>query len=163
MKRTHRITHQGGAALVVGMILLAIITLLAVVGMNISTSELQVASSEQLRLRAFQAAAAGLERGVVEVPDLPAVRCASYLTPLTQVADADPEDQYELDSRFRGESQLADSFGRNFKSFHFTVVSEGVAPRNTRVEHVQGAFLVNKDESGSFSPIGATLTPPPCP
>ena len=57
----HRNSKQRGAALVIGLILLVVITLLAVVGMNIANVELASATSEQLRLRAFNAAETGLE------------------------------------------------------------------------------------------------------
>jgi type IV pilus assembly protein PilX len=57
----HRHSKQRGAALVIGLILLVVITLLAVVGMNIANTELASATSEQLRLRAFNAAETGLE------------------------------------------------------------------------------------------------------
>ena len=59
MKRMH--TQQRGAALVIGLILLVVITLLAVVGMNIANTELASATSEQVRLRAFNAAETGIE------------------------------------------------------------------------------------------------------
>jgi Tfp pilus assembly protein PilX len=57
----HLRNKQRGAALVVGLILLVVITLLAVVGMNIANTELAGATSEQLRMRAFNAAETGLE------------------------------------------------------------------------------------------------------
>ena len=46
MKRTCSKSRERGAALVIGLILLGIITLLAVVGMNISNAELASATSE---------------------------------------------------------------------------------------------------------------------
>ena len=58
---THTQSRQRGAALIIGLILLVVITLLAVVGMNIANTELASATSEQLRLRAFNAAETGLE------------------------------------------------------------------------------------------------------
>jgi len=61
MNNYRNTSRQRGAALVIGLILLTVITLLAVVGMNISNSELASATSEQLRLRAFQAAETGVE------------------------------------------------------------------------------------------------------
>ena len=59
MRNTH--STQRGAALVMGLILLTVITLLAVVGMNIANTELAGATSDQLRMRAFNAAESGLE------------------------------------------------------------------------------------------------------
>ncbi len=64
-------SKQRGAALVIGLILLVVITLLAVVGMNIANTELASATSEQLRLRAFNAAETGLEARLQTLPSTP--------------------------------------------------------------------------------------------
>jgi hypothetical protein len=143
MTPRHAIRRQRGAALVIGMILLAIITLLAVVGMNVSNAELAAATTEQLRLRAFQASETGIERGVGELFEINTDEGVDVETPATAVEGGEPTDQYHLMSRYRGESEMVDGFGKNFRSFHFTVVSRGTAPRNTRVDHVQGAYIVN--------------------
>ena len=54
---------QHGAALVVGLILLVIITVLAISGMNTATTELAMARNDQNYENAFQAAETGLEFG----------------------------------------------------------------------------------------------------
>jgi type IV pilus assembly protein PilX len=69
MKNTINITHQPrisrrrqtGAALVVSLLLLVIITVLAVSGMNTATTELALARNDQNYEYAFQAAETGLE------------------------------------------------------------------------------------------------------
>jgi len=53
--------HQRGAALVVGLLLLVVITILAVTGMNTATTQLAVARNEQNYENVFQAAETGLE------------------------------------------------------------------------------------------------------
>ena len=52
---------QQGAALVIGMILLVVITVLAISGMNTATTELAMARNAQNYENAFQAAETGLE------------------------------------------------------------------------------------------------------
>jgi type IV pilus assembly protein PilX len=52
---------QQGAALVVGLILLVVITVLAISGMNTATTELAMARNDQNYENAFQAAETGLE------------------------------------------------------------------------------------------------------
>ena len=61
---TRALARQRGAALVVGMIMLAILTLLAITAMNTSSTELVMAGNEQFRERAFQMAEAGIEQAV---------------------------------------------------------------------------------------------------
>jgi type IV pilus assembly protein PilX len=53
--------RQQGAALVVGLILLVVITVLAISGMNTATTELAMARNDQNYENAFQAAETGLE------------------------------------------------------------------------------------------------------
>jgi len=52
---------QQGAALVIGLLLLVVITVLAVSGMNTATTELAMARNDQVYENAFQAAETGLE------------------------------------------------------------------------------------------------------
>lgn len=54
-------TKQQGAALVVGLMLLVVITVLAISGMNTATTELAMARNDQAYESAFQAAENGLE------------------------------------------------------------------------------------------------------
>ncbi len=65
MKQTFR-QRQRGAALVVGLILLVVITVLAVSGMNTATTELAMARNDQTFENAFQAAETGLEEALAQ-------------------------------------------------------------------------------------------------
>lgn len=55
---------QNGAALVVSLILLVVVTVLAVSGMNTATTELAMARNDQNYENAFQAAETGLEQAL---------------------------------------------------------------------------------------------------
>jgi type IV pilus assembly protein PilX len=57
-------SRQRGAALVVGLLLMLVLTLLAISGMTTASNELQMAGNEQYQERAFQAADAGVERAI---------------------------------------------------------------------------------------------------
>jgi type II secretory pathway pseudopilin PulG len=159
---------QRGAALIIGLILLAIITLLAVVGMNISNSELSAATSEQLRMRAFQAAETGVERGLAGLLDIPTSSTAEVEGAVTPVEgaptnpDDEPIDHYQTRSQYRGESNLVDGYGKGFGSFHFTVVSEGTSARNAIAEHTQGAYIVNQTGGQeTYAPLPVAAEPGP--
>ncbi len=56
--------RQDGAALVVGLVLLVVITVLAISGMNTATTELAMARNDQNYENAFQAAESGLENSL---------------------------------------------------------------------------------------------------
>jgi len=57
---------QQGAALVVGLLLLVVITVLAISGMNTATTELAMARNDQNYENAFQAAETGLENALAQ-------------------------------------------------------------------------------------------------
>ena len=61
-----QIQKQQGAALIVGLILLVVITVLAVSGMNTATTELAMARNDQNYEYAFQAAETGLEGALAQ-------------------------------------------------------------------------------------------------
>jgi len=148
MKSSNYNRSQRGAALIIGLILLAIITLLAVVGMNISNSELASATSEQIRLRAFQAAETGIEHGIGIMRTVPTIINKEVTADPVAVAgspkdsDGNALDTYTTTIAFRGES-TAPGFGANFSSFNYSVASEGKSSRNSVARHETGAYLVN--------------------
>jgi len=64
MKSANLAKSQQGAALVVGLILLVVITVLAISGMNTATTELAMARNDQNYENAFQAAETGLTQAL---------------------------------------------------------------------------------------------------
>ena len=64
MKNINLQSKQQGAALVVGLVLLVVVTVLAVSGMNTATTELAMARNDQNFENAFQAAETGLEQAL---------------------------------------------------------------------------------------------------
>ena len=104
---------QRGAALVIGLILLVVITLLAVVGMNIANTELASATSEQLRLRAFNAAETGLE---------------ATMQTLADVADTDPDTHRR---RRRGSREFAAEYRDGRRGGHLQHRHDRIAVKAT--------------------------------
>jgi type IV pilus assembly protein PilX len=64
MELTQNFKKQQGAALVVGLILLVVITVLAISGMNTATTGLAMARNDQNYENAFQAAESGIEQAL---------------------------------------------------------------------------------------------------
>jgi Tfp pilus assembly protein PilX len=149
MRNIH--SKQRGAALVMGLILLTVITLLAVVGMNIANTELAGATSDQLRMRAFNAAETGLEtriqslwvdRTTSTTPDIRPVEPVEN-SPRNTVTDA-AADTYETTTVFRGEGSMISRFSTGtFVGFHYSVESTGHSSRNAEAVHTAGAFVTN--------------------
>ena len=66
MRKQTTFRKESGAALIVGLILLVVITVLAVSGMNTATTELAMARNAQAYENVFQAAETGLEAALAQ-------------------------------------------------------------------------------------------------
>ena len=161
-------TRQRGAALVMGLILLVVITLLAVVGMNIANTELASATGEQLRLRAFNAAESGIEarlqtlREDATTSTVPVVSPTEGVenSPLNTVTD-EPADSFTTTTVFRGEGSMLDRYSAGtFVGFHYSVESTGRSSRNAEAVHTAGAYIINGiGESNTTAPIDPDSAP----
>lgn len=139
--------RQAGAALVVGLILLVVLTLLAVSGMNTASTELRMAGNEQFRKRAFEVSEAGIERGLAQGPFNPSAPPAAVAQ--GPADPANPDDQYSLLITPVGATAAPPGYSlKTFSAEHFTIQSQGVSLRsgggtqNAISTHVQGLFLV---------------------
>lgn len=137
--------QQRGAALVAGLVLLLILTLLAISGMNTATTELIMAGNAQYQARAFQAAETGIERVIATGVFNPNPAVAPV--PVTiAFPDADPDTQDDAVTTTtapRGSTLPPPgySFG-TFSSEHFEILSAGQSLRNASATHTQGLFVV---------------------
>lgn len=133
-------TREGGAALVVGLILLMVLTILAVSGVMTSTLELRMVGNTQLQERAFQAAE-------VAVEDALANPVLSTSVPVTQVPIPNPNspyDQYEYQLQYVCETPVGAgySIGTGFFAYHFQVDATGTAPGSALAQHAQNFYIV---------------------
>lgn len=132
--------RQRGAALATGLVLLAIITLLALARINSASLELTMASNTQYRERAFQAAETGIEQtlaiGKFVIPkpdqeehnDVPISASAEEKFSTTLTADLD------------GMAQPAiwGNSWNSFSTYHFAIQSIGKSSRDAQAVHTQG-------------------------
>ncbi|MEJ0036914.1 MAG: PilX N-terminal domain-containing pilus assembly protein [Gammaproteobacteria bacterium] len=157
--RTH--SRQRGAALVVGLLLLAIITLLAVAGMNSASVELVLAGNTQVQAKAFQASEQGIEQQMVvgkflpggpeENPDNGSAAgsttesSTAYSTRMTSDLDGAPQ------------PAIWGNDLTSFSTYHFQISSVGTSQRGTTTTHLQGVAVL-APFSPSFGGSGG-LTP----
>ena len=146
--RTTRFRHaERGAALVVGLVLLLILTLLAISGMNTATTELVMAGNEMYQENAFQAAETGIERTMATAvfnPDIapPAV------PPVVTLASGDT---YAAAVQPRGSSPPPPGYTiGEFSAEHFDIESTGTSQRNATSTHTQGVFLIVPGAGGTL-------------
>lgn len=157
---------QEGAALVVGLLLLLVLTILAISGMTTATLELQMAGNEQYQERAFQSAESGVEQAMaagVFTTD-PATIAAQFNNPTstdptpkrgtgTQIANcpdqsANADGQCEYFLRFDQAAGVTPvpgggySLGTGLQAYHFVVEAVGVAERGAQSEHTQSFYII---------------------
>ncbi len=140
--RLHRM--QRGAALVVGLVLLLILTLLAISGMTTATTELTMAGNSQYQTRAFQAAETGIEQIIAAGTFNPAVPTVTVTATLDdQDEDTEDDDTYEAVTTAEGSAPPPPgySFG-TFSTEHFQIRSRGESLRNASATHTQGLWVV---------------------
>lgn len=134
---------QKGAALIIGLLLLTVLTLLAITGMNTASTELTMAGNEQFRQNAFEAAETGIEQALVVLPTL-----SQGLAPVVVGATNVPNsttDQYSTSTQYLGEDQNIPNFGiGKFTGYHYEITSQGTSARNAQAQHVEGAFVIQK-------------------
>lgn len=148
LERAASVRRQGGAALVVGMILLMVLTLLAISGMTSATMELQMAGNAQYSENAFQAAETGVEE---------AMRDARVNG--TNTSNVDPEktevvagttDHYKILTIHNPDNGVTKvpsggfsmGVGKGFSAYHFDVTSTGTSSRSSTQTHVQSFYVV---------------------
>lgn len=165
-------SRQEGAALVVGLLLLLVLTLLAVSGMNTASLELIMAGNTQYQQNAFQAAEVGIERALVDgqfnpgsgTEHIPAIVPPSEdededATPTTpgQLVPGSSTDRFiaTITPQLSGAAQPAlwGSSWNSFSTYHFEIESTGTSVRQARATNTQGLAII--------SPADPTVTPSP--
>lgn len=149
----HRIAHrQAGAALVVGLLLLLVLTVLAISGMNSSSLNLIMAGNTQYSQNAFQAAESGIERSIA----------ANEFNPDPSITPERQEDDGELASyaaistpQLAGASQpaLPGSSLDSFSTYHFEIDSTGTSRRGATARNIQAIAVI--------APADSTIAPVP--
>ena len=143
--------HQGGAVLVVSLVLLVIITILAVSGMNTATTEIAMARNNQNSENAFQAAESGLEQALSQ-----GLFNTAGLTTLTQTVGTNETVTTEIlfdDSTFVPDRAFSMGVGSGISAYHFTAVATADSlrtpgtptDRDASAVHSQAFYIVGPE------------------
>lgn len=157
--------RQRGVALVVGMLLLLVLTILGTTGMATAVLELRMAANAQYHARAFQAAEFGIQQAVhvsglatTITPASPRVEPAAGA--LLRVPGF-PQDSYSYRLYYDTSTPPPPLAGGKtldpgLRAYHFVVEATGRSERGATETHVQGFYVIAGD------PPPAALTPPAC-
>lgn len=144
---------QRGAALVVGLLLLLVLTLLAISGVNTASMELTMAGNMQYQQNAFQSAETGiaqaLDTGAFNPGDVPQVQADVpmagsavdfYSTTVTPQLGGAPQ------------AAIWGNSWDSFSTYHFEIQSLGTSTvRNARAANFQGVAVI--------APLDTTVMP----
>ncbi len=147
--------RERGAALVVGMILLLVLTLLAVSGMNTASTELVMAGNEQYQENAFQAAETGIEQAMLNGAFNPGTAIESF--PATDVPGTSDTHTVNITPQPQPNFSHGPMWGNSLSSFstyHFEIESQGQsAVRNATTIHTQGVVQIAPASPGEPPPL----------
>lgn len=147
-----KIGRQSGAALIVCLILLSVLTLLALSTMSTAALELAMTGNDHYGRRAFEAAQAGVEQGIATLlASLPTGEMPLSGTLVTG-------DRFTAIVRPRGAYAPPPAYDPTFTAAHFEVESTGTSLRGTKVAIVQGLFVIQPRAGAAAEPA----MPPAC-
>ena len=146
--------NQGGAALVVGLVLLVVVTVLAVSGMNTATTELAMARNDQNYENAFQAAETGLEQALSQ-GRFDTLNNVNILQNVSATDSVSATIQFE-DSTLVPDRAFSLGVGSGVSAYHFVATAtaeskrEGVAgaatDRDAAAVHTQAFYVVGPEQ-----------------
>ncbi len=143
--------HQQGAALVVGLMLLVVITVLAVSGMNTATTELALARNDQAYETAFQTAETGIAQALAagSFNTLSSTAITQYISSYQQFTASI---QYE-DSTLVPDRAFSLGVGSGISAYHFLATSQAAfnndpgndTDRDATAIHTQAFYVVGPE------------------
>jgi len=139
---------QDGAALVIGLLLLLVLTILAISGMTTATLELQMAGNTQYKERAFQAAETGIEQALDTATFDTSTAHTAANQPVDTTVGTTNDDTYDFNMEFDKETGTTIvpgggySMGTGFQAYHFNIESTGRSERGAEATHTQSVYII---------------------
>jgi type IV pilus assembly protein PilX len=140
--------RQDGAALVIGLLLLLVLTILAISGMTTATLELQMAGNTQYKERAFQAAETGIEQAIDQATFDTSKAFTRTDQPVDTTIGTTNDDTYDFNMEFDKETGTTIvpgggySMGTGFQAYHFNIESTGRSERGAEATHTQSIYII---------------------
>ena len=165
MKTMNLRKSQSGAALVVGLLLLVVITVLAVSGMNTATTELAMARNDQNNEFAFQAAQTGISAALGQ---------PNFETEVNTVISApiNSHDSFQAIITFECATIVTDrafslGVGSGISAYHFNTFSQAESKRvagggtdtdrDASALHTQAFYVVGPQDSNLGTSSSCTI------
>lgn len=142
--------QQSGAALVVGLILLVVLTMMALSSMNTASLDLIMAGNEQYRSRAFHAAEAGIEQAIKNGTF---DTSQDFAMGATSTGSGNDTYAYSITRPFNNIPQDPPPMTSTgvFKAAYFTITATGKSERNSTATNTQELFeIVHSSDDESY-------------
>jgi hypothetical protein len=152
--------RQRGTTLVVGLMLLAVVTLLGLAGATGARIELQLALNEQFRENAATAASAGIEYALGRIVSTIQIDNNAEAVPSSTSASLPGStDRFETVTRFVGyEDSLPQAAGAQLAGAHFEITSTGYAARRA-IDRQRAGVMVVVNSPGAVVSACRPVTP----
>lgn len=134
--RTSTLRRQNGAALIIGLLLLLVLTVFAVTAMSTSTLELTLAGNNQFSEDAFQAAESAIEAEFLQGESAPGLPRSNDYT-FNGVSTASTTTAYQVTRLAPPGYSLTE-----YQSDHYLITSVGSSGKNASSTNQQGFFVV---------------------
>lgn len=149
----HQRNKQQGAALVVGLLMLVIITVLAVSGMNTATTELAMARNDQNYENAFQAAETGLEQALSQASFSTTAGPVALTTPSISAHESVAAEILYEDSTIVPDKAFSLGSGSGIAAYHFLATATAsslrapgsTTDRDSSAVHTQAFYVVGPE------------------
>jgi len=139
--------RQRGAALIISLVLMMVLTLLAISTMRTSTLELAMAGNAQFHEQATQLAETGIGDAISRInnEDIELVAIIGWLESFSQVVQT-PEDnpvgRYDVTISFKNPGKPPSEYSSEFDALYFEIESTGIsAARNAKSTLRQGFWV----------------------
>jgi type IV pilus assembly protein PilX len=138
---------EQGAALIIGLLLLLVLTILGISGMNSASLEFIMAGNEQYKNNAFQAAETGIQSVAINSDNFIASDAAPPITTTGNVI-VGSNDTYNATVTFVGKGNTLSGNGigisgaaTQFAGYYFTITGTGLSARGAQATNIQGIGL----------------------
>lgn len=150
---------ESGAALVVGLLLLVVLTLLAISGMNTASLEFIMARNEQMKQESFHAAESGIDAKIEDLSLYTAYVPLTVTSSDSDVAIPGSSATYDYSVQYINDGGAPSEYTEGvYAGYHFKITSTGRAGSSAEMTVEQGIQRVAKSASDTSCKINCSTS-----
>lgn len=150
---------ESGAALVVGLLLLVVLTLLAISGMNTASLEFIMARNEQMKQESFHAAESGIDAKIEDLSLYTAYVPLTVTSSDNDVAIPGSSATYDYSVQYIAQGNEPSGYTDGaYAGYHFKITSTGRAGSSAEMTVEQGIQRVAKSGSDTGCKINCNTS-----